>query len=307
MRYYFIVILLASAFFKVAAKTIEPTFNAHDLSITWEALQNDAPNRGQSLNAITITNDGKNTFPATGWKMYFNSARLVASATVTGNATISFVNGDLFSLTPTNTFTEIKPGESVVIKFIDEEPVVTLTDGPEGFYVVWDEQPDKGYNTGAFTIKPFKPNYVGLVTPAIIYDQNKNIKDIPEEQLTKVFPTPVSYKETGGVFSLDERIVMGYSIDNKFEQEGKNLRTFLNSFFDGKYKPSPKSINLNVIQIIPDGNLKEEEYELSVAPHGITINASTPIGAFYAIQSLKTLIPPSAYAHTQKGNPNPLR
>ncbi|HEY8783521.1 MAG TPA: family 20 glycosylhydrolase [Mucilaginibacter sp.] len=300
MRYYFIVILLASAFFKVAAKTIEPTFNAHDLSITWEALQNDAPNRGQSLNAITITNDGKNTFPATGWKMYFNSARLVASATVTGNATISFVNGDLFSLTPTNTFTEIKPGESVVIKFIDEEPVVTLTDGPEGFYVVWDEQPDKGYNTGAFTIKPFKPNYVGLVTPAIIYDQNKNIKDIPEEQLTKVFPTPVSYKETGGVFSLDERIVMGYSIDNKFEQEGKNLRTFLNSFFDGKYKPSPKSINLNVIQIIPDGNLKEEEYELSVAPHGITINASTPIGAFYAIQSLKTLIPPSAYAHTQK-------
>ncbi len=79
----------------------EPVFNAHDLSISWQALENDNTVRGQSLNAITITNNGKTTFPASGWKMYFNSARMVASATVTGNAQISFVNGDLFSLTPT--------------------------------------------------------------------------------------------------------------------------------------------------------------------------------------------------------------
>ncbi len=205
---------MAFTFIKVSAKPLdEPKFNAHDLSITWEALQNDYQNHEQSLNAITITNNGKSTFPASGWKMYFNSARMVASATVTGNATISFVNGDLFSLTPTSTFTEIKPGESVVIKFIDEEPVVTVTDGPEGFYVVWDTQPDKGYNTGAFIIKPFKPSYVGLITPAIIYDQNKNITDIPEAQLTKVFPTPVSYKETGGVFNLTSRV--------RFESEPK--------------------------------------------------------------------------------------
>src|ERR1035437_3174813 len=223
MRYYLTIILLALIFVKVTAKTInELNFNAHDLSITWEALQNDYQNKPQSLNAITITNNGKNTFPASGWKMYFNSARLMTSATVTGNAKIDFVNGDLFSLTPTNTFTEIKPGESVRIGFIDEEPVVTMTDGPEGFYVVWDTQPDKGYNTGAVTIKPFKPSYVGLITPAIIYDQNKNIKDIPEEQLTKVFPTPVSYKETGGVFTWE--LKTSISGDEYFNAELQKLR-----------------------------------------------------------------------------------
>ena len=68
---------------------------------------------------------------------------------------IKFINGDLFSLTPTATFTDIKPGQSVRIEFIDEDPVVNITDGQEGFYVVWDSQPDKGYNTGAFIIKPF--------------------------------------------------------------------------------------------------------------------------------------------------------
>jgi hexosaminidase len=168
----FAFILLSSAMYCAALD--QPVFNAHDLTITWEPMQNDYQNKRQSLNAITITNNGRQTFPAAGWKMYFNSARLIVPETVTGNAKIDFVNGDLFSLTPTNTFTEIKPGASIRIEFIDEEPVVNITDGPEGFYVVWDGEPGKGYNTGAFTIKPFKPNYAGLVTPATIYEQNKD-------------------------------------------------------------------------------------------------------------------------------------
>ena len=196
---------------------IEPVFNAHDLSITWECLQNNYQNKGQSLNELTLTNNGKNTLPATGWKMFFNDAGMLLPATVTGNAKIDFINGDLFSLTPTATFTEIKPGASIQIQFLAEDPVVNITDGPDGFYVVWDSQPDKGYNTAGLTIKPFKPNYVGLITPAIIYDQNKNIADMPEAQLTKVFPTPVSYKETGGYFKLNSKT--GISGDTYFEKK----------------------------------------------------------------------------------------
>ncbi|MFI5136636.1 MAG: family 20 glycosylhydrolase [Sphingobacteriales bacterium] len=303
MRYYLTIILLAASFIKVTAKTIdEPNFNARDLSISWEALQNDYQNKPQSLNALTITNNGKNTFPASGWKMFFNSARLMTSATVTGNARIDFVNGDLFSLTPTNTFTEIKPGESVRIEFIDEEPVVTMTDGPEGFYVVWDTQPGKGYNTGAVTIRPFKPSYVGLVTPAIIYDQNKNIKDIPEAQLTKVFPTPVSYKEsTGGVFILDKNIKFGHSGENKAGDGYAMLTSSLKLLFGKDFVLYPKVDYEKSIQINYKTGYNVEGYELIVTPDGITINATTSAGAFYGIQSLKTLIPASAYAHPKKG------
>jgi len=301
MRYSFLIILMAVTFVKATAKPKdEPKFNAHDLSITWEALQNDYQNHEQSLNAITITNNGKSTFPASGWKMYFNSARMVASATVTGNATISFVNGDLFSLTPTNTFTDIKPGESVVIKFVDEEPVVTLTDGPEGFYVVWDTQPDKGYNTGAFTIKPFKPSYVGLITPSIIYDQNKNITDIPEAQLTKVFPTPVSYKETGGFFSLNKNVKFGHSDENKDGDGYAMLASTLKLLLGKDFVLYPKVDYEKSIQINYKTGYNDEGYELIVTSDGITINASTSAGAFYGIQSLKTLIPASAYASPQK-------
>jgi len=280
-----------------------PNFNPKDLSIVWEPVKNDAPKPGQSLNAITITNHGKTSLPASGWVIYFNSARSVQETSPTNNAKFGFHNGDLFSMTPTAGFTELKPGQSERIEFVDDDVVVNVTDGPEGFYLVWDDQPEKGFNLGNFSIKPFSPSYPGLITPAIIYDQNKNITSIPEEKLTKVFPTPVNYKETGGTFILNKRVATGFAnfaIDKKFDGEAAYLKEYLESLMGGKFEPNPNSIKLNVVQIIPDGNISPEGYSLSVAPHGITISASTPVGAFYAIQSLKSLIRPSAYAHPQK-------
>jgi hexosaminidase len=290
----FALIFLSSAIYCIASN--KPLFNTRDLSITWEPLQNDYQNKRQSLNAITITNNGRQAFPAAGWKMYFNSARLVVSATVTGNAKIDFVNGDLFNLTPTSTFTEIKPGASIRIEFIDEEPVVNITDGPEGFYVVWDDEPGKGYNTGAFTIKPFKPNYAGLVTPAIIYEQNKNIQDVPERQLIKVFPTPVSYKETDGFFILDAKTdVIGDEYFNTLMQKLRaDIGVLLGKKGESRLYPE-KQIALKRVN-----GLGEEGYELKVMPAAIYITASTAAGMFYGVQSLKTLIPPSAWAHPQK-------
>jgi len=304
MRYFMTTMLVVLTGLKCFAAE-EPKFNAHDLSITWEALQNDYQGTRKSLNAITIANNGKTTFPATGWKMYFNSSRLIASETITGNAKIDFVNGDLFSLTPTTTFTEIKPGASVRIEFADLEPVVTMTDGPEGFYVVWDNEPGKGYNTGMFTVKPFKPNYAGLITPAIIYDQNKNISNIPEQQLTKVFPTPVSYRETGGYFTLDKHVIVGTSFIDEgfFDKERGILKSYLQSMIDDKLIEPIRSETvkqLRVAQVNFIEGFGAEGYELNVNVHGIFISASTTTGAFYGIQSLKTLIPPSAYEHPQK-------
>eukprot|EP01037_Dinobryon_pediforme_P011959 gene11959-12048_t len=297
MRHYFIILLLAVTFVKTSAQNPNaPRFNTHNLGITWEPIQNDYINHQQSLNALTITNNGKETFPASGWKIYFNSARLMASATVTGNAKIDFVNGDLFSLAPTAAFTQLKPGASVRIEFVDEEPVVNITDGPEGFYVVWDNEPEKGYNTGTYTRKSFKPNYAGLVTPANIYEQNKNIQDIPEQQLTKVFPTPVTYRETGGVFSLNSKT--GITADQRFAAEEKGLSAEISRLLGINYLPNSNTEKQIILKQV-EGYINDG-YSLDVSPANIIISASTPTGAFYGIQSLKTLIPWSAYSKSQK-------
>lgn len=289
----FIILFLAAAFCFTAKAQNQPPFNARDISISWEAVQNNY-NKGESLNALNITNNGKQSLPATGWKLYFNSARDINSATVSGNAVIKQLNGDLFCLTPTATFTEIKPGATERVEFLGDE-VVNMSDSPEGPYFVWDAQPEKGYAIGAFTIKPFSPKYIGLVTLETVYNQNKTIADVPEAQLTKIFPTPASYKETGGFFTLTAKI--GIIADPHFTTEVEGLKTQLKELLGREIKTAPVSDN---IYLKYAGGMGPEAYNLDVTADHITITASAAAGAFYGIQSLKTLIPATAFAHPQK-------
>src|SRR5450755_1588268 len=261
----------------------EPVFPAQDLSIHWEAIQNDYQNKPISLNAITITNNSSIEFPGTGWKMYFNSARLIVPAAVSGNARIDLMNGDLFSLTPSFGFPTLISGASVRIEYVAEEPVVNITDGPEGFYLVWNINPGIGYSTGTYTIHPFNPGYKGLITPAIIYDQNKMIRDIPMEQLIKIFPTPLSYKETAGYFTLTSALHL--VADDRFRQETEGLLFTLETLLGKKIVAGASG---NTISLEYKEGLPAEGYELEVKSDSIVIRASGSVGIFYGIQSLKT-------------------
>src|SRR5258708_2790174 len=55
-----------------------------------------------------------------------------------------------------------------------------------------------------------------------------------------------------------------------------------------------------VIKLAYKDGLNAEGYALEVKPKAIFIVASTSAGAFYGIQSLLSLVPPSAWAHPQK-------
>lgn len=293
MRQLLIVMLILIVGTKANASKIDSLpFDASDLHIKWEAVQDDYQNKAQSLNAITITNTGKNTFPASGWKIYFNSPHNFLPASPTNNIKVDHINGDLFSFTPLNTFTELKPGASVRIEFIDTDNIVNFTDAPEGFYIVWDTQANKGYSVGAVSITPFKPTYKGLITPEIIYNQNAGITDIPEKQLTKVFPTPSSYAETKGTFKLNSGVQIVN--DSRFEKEAEVLTKKFGTMLQGGSAASE-----NTIKLVYKGGMNPEGYAMEVKPKAIVIVASTPTGIFYGIQSLLSLIPPSAYAKSQ--------
>lgn len=275
----------------IAQPNASPVYPAQDLSIHWQAVQNNYQNKSGSLNALIITNNGTAEFPGTGWKMFFNSAGLFVPETVSGNARINFINGDLFSLTPANNFPSLKPGASVRIDYIAVDPIVNITDGPEGFYLVWDQQPDRGYSTGKVVIDPFKPSYKGLITPEIIFDQNKLISDVPANKLTKIFPTPVSYQETNGYFNLTltSRLVA----DDKFTKEKESLQNTLQTLLGKRITETGSG---NTISLDFKEGLAAEGYELEVTTKAITVRASTATGIFYGIQSFKTLLPPGTWS-----------
>ncbi|WDF76694.1 family 20 glycosylhydrolase [Mucilaginibacter sp. KACC 22773] len=298
MRKIFILTLFAAFFISTAFKTTDAVkFNAADLRISWEVMDNNYQNKNEALTALVITNNGKNVLPAGGWKFYFNSGRGFTENAVSGNAKINQVNGDLYSITPTGSFKDLKPGESARIEYVNDDPVVNITDAPEGIYMVWDEQPEKGYSIGSFDIKPYKPSYAGLVTPEIVYDRNKTVTDIPADQLPKILPTPVSYTETGGTFIIDGKTPV--AADGAFAREAAYLA---NGFSKVLGRPlailastSGAGITLKKVEgIAPEG------YELKVNVKGVVINASTAAGAFYGIQSLTNLVSPAAWAKAEK-------
>ncbi|RWY55615.1 family 20 glycosylhydrolase [Mucilaginibacter gilvus] len=270
----------------------EPKLDPQNLHISWEVVDNNYQNKGQALTALVITNKGKTALPASGWKVYFNSSRNFLPNATTGNATITPINGDLYSITPTAKFPEIKPGESGRIEYVCESPVVNFTDAIEGPYLVWDNEPAKGYALGEFTVKPYNPTYQGLITPEILYNQNKTILDIPVAGLQKIIPTPVNYQENlGGFFNLDKGVMPGVSVDHKFDKEYGQLLAYLENLIGDKFHNSSKSKGLKSITIGYKTGLSVEGYELSVQPSGVQIVASTSAGIFYGIQSFKMLIP----------------
>ena len=296
MRKIFTTMLVVAFFMSTAfAPHHDIKFNVADLRITWQVVDNNYQNKNQALTALIITNSGHEVLPAGGWKFYFNSGRGFSEHAVSNNAKINQVNGDLYSITPTDGFKELKPGASTRIEYVNDDPVVNATDAPEGLYLVWDAQPEKGYSITSFTVEPYKPTYQGLITPEIVFDRNKNIADIPADQLPKVFPTPASYQETGGTFTLDDKVSI--VADKDFAKEAAQLKADLNQLLTGPIVGTSKTATISLAKV--DG-LAPEAYELKVGPQGITINASSSAGAFYGVQSLRSLIPAAAFAKKQK-------
>ncbi|WP_224746216.1 family 20 glycosylhydrolase [Mucilaginibacter glaciei] len=266
----------------VAAK---PVFDAAKLSITWEVVDNNYQNKQMALTAITITNNNQSAFPAAGWKIYFNSSRNFLPNAPSGTATIKPINGDLYSITPTNKFITIKPGESARIEYVCESPVVNFTDAIEGPYLVWDAEPTKGYLPADFVVKPFSPKYDGLITPAILYNQNKTILDIPAKQLQKIIPTPLNYTENSGNFTISN--TLNIISDPSFEKEKAYFITGIEKLLGSKITSTASGKKIIFKKI---GGLGPEAYRLFITPEAMTISASTPAGLFYGIQSFKTAI-----------------
>ncbi|MBL4678714.1 MAG: carbohydate-binding domain-containing protein [Mucilaginibacter sp.] len=278
--------LIIMAFANIVTFAAAPAFDIKNLTLSWEVVDNNYQNKQEALTALIITNNGTETLPAGGWKIYFNSSRNFIADAASGNAKILQVNGDLYSITPNQSFKAIKPGESARIEYICEDIVVNYTDAIEGPYFVFDAAPEKGYLPGNFIIKPLDPKYPGLITPEVIFNQNKNITDIPADKLPKIVPLPLSYQETSGTFTLAAGVKL-IAADARFTKELAKLDVWLLK----KLGVPPATGNSNTITLGYKVGFGDEGYELSVKPVGVNINASTARGMFYGIQSLINLCP----------------
>lgn len=275
------------------------SFQSADLKIDWQLVTNNYQGKEQYLFTIRLTNNGKKAMlPATGWTIYYNANREVIKNPVEQPLETFRIHGDLFYLKPTASFKGLKPGESIQIEGIGGAWAFNISDAPAGYYLVWDNAPQKAHAITKTTATPpadinkFKrsPDQVNdQVTPEMVFDQNKNITNIPEDKLPRVFPTPVSLKQGEGFFTINPETSI--QSDPLFSQEAAYLAAELGSFIGKTLSISEKG----KINLISDKNISAEGYELEVSTTAIGIRASTQAGIFYGIQSLKSMLPVAAW------------
>ncbi|MDB5111241.1 MAG: Beta-N-acetylhexosaminidase, partial [Mucilaginibacter sp.] len=295
-----ILVILSSPVSFAQQNHINPSTKAFNLK--WEIIENNHSNKLQSLSALTLLTSDE-LIPAYGWKLYFNFAEQILPDSTTSNLKITPINGDLFCLSPTESFKGIKANDSLRISLVSTGWLTNITDAPHGFYLIWDNAPQQYYKVN-ISVKPTSgpkqymrspQDKVGLSTPELVYEQNKNIRNIPADSLVKIFPTPDSSQVTSDKFILDASVAI-YA-DPAFKSEAANLKTELLKLLI----PVPDRVKAqkNYIKLIKKP-MAPEAYELVINNNSISIASSSGAGIFYGMQSLKTLLPAQAWHHPQK-------
>ena len=293
MKQYVIGSLLILAVMKTGFAQKAASLKAADLSINLETVSR---NGGKIQSVLRLKNNGKAELPASGWKIYFNSRVVKTAAKDSTIATIKHVNGDLFRLFPLKAFKSVPAGAELQLQ-LALESMNNVTERPQGFYLVWDKSPDHAESISKLTYKPF-PEHLKeeQELAAKVYQRNAGIKEIPENDLPAVFPTPVSYMKQDGVFKLSAavQLVTGGVFENEAEGFAEELTKIL-----GKKSAVVKASEQGGIFFEQESSMAKEAYELNISSQKIVIKAGDGAGAFYAIQSLKTMFPAKAWASVQ--------
>lgn len=265
-----------------------------DLEITWSVTEPNYQNSNQALSVLKLKNLGETDLPASGWVIYYNSLNGKLQNPESAPVTITYINGDFYSLSPKSGFKALKPGEELDLPILTRQ-LKNLTDYPKGFYIAF---------TGTKRTFPVKLkqnttedlNARDLAIARSVYDKTEKTMAARSDSFSPILPTPKSMVKKEGSFSLSGQ--SNLVVPKEFIAEAKlflndlQVATGIKPQLNGKAKE-----NQIIVQQL--NTIKPEAYNLHISPKEIKIQAATKAGVFYAFQSLKALLP------LQKGTGSP--
>lgn len=274
-------------------------------------LVNNNPNQTY---AATITLHNKSAQAIDHWQLGLNSIRAI---TKVSEASITQQIGKYFLLTPEASSVRIIPPKgSVVLHITGKGNLKSDSDIPSGYFLV---VTNPANHTVATQLIPVKTRLLASnkSTAADIYARNVKQQHTPIEgnpiaaamtlQQSLIIPLPVSLKLAAGNFKLqaDTKILVQ---DTKALAAAEFFIKSIRQATGYQLELITKNVTASNIIVFKQqhfiaGKYAEEAYKLSVAPEEIVINADTSAGYFYAIQSLRQLLPATVFAKTEQKGP----
>ncbi|GAO43250.1 putative beta-hexosaminidase [Flavihumibacter petaseus NBRC 106054] len=265
------------------------SYDLKKLSIEWQLTTNRYEDGSRALNTLIITNTDKRPFPASGWIIYFSSAREMLPSSPSNGLSCTHVNGDIYQLVPQPGFTGIEPGKSIRTNYITNGFSYNKSGAPTGMYLVWGNQPEKGIPLDNYRIGNNLDTTQVYKTPEAIFTRNTLYSAPDPARLSPVFPTPESFERGTGNFELTSEVAI--LCGNEYRKEAEFLATALQRVTGKQPVIATAFIRpVRSIQFLP-ATLPDESYSLMVDTGQVTIQAGSASGFFYGVQSLLTMMP----------------
>ncbi len=288
LHFLFIILIVFSC-----RETEEKPFSVADLHITWTVTENLG---GTYANTWKITNQGAATFPSSGWTIYYNHVVGVpVPESISGSLLVTQISGTFYSITPTDAFTALGPGESTTIDLVCMGSGIKITDAPSGLYMIMEGSEARlieNYELGPFPHKDLMQrsaeDNVPIPTTAGRFRENESLSILPNSELSGIIPTPTQVTLEPGVFELPEKVRIGYH--SGLVAEARLLRDKLLLLHpDVSLVNNLQEANIQLDFLV--GWDESEYYELVVSPETIKIRGTESAGTYYGTQTLIALWP----------------
>lgn len=265
--------------------------NAKHISLQWNFIQNNYEGKSQFLSSISIKNKNTANVPVTGWRLYFSLRyHSPALASLNDKFSIKHVSGDLFYITPTSIFKGLAQNENATIQYTGSGRIANYKDVPSGFF--WVDETDTSKAT-SLPEPAVNSSALPVMDAGKIFHENELIENIPEKNLPKILPTPVNYTALKGTFVLDQNIAI--ATDAAFINEANYFAEEINTVIGIKPVINQNNTQRSKSLLLKKDSSLPEAYTLIVTQDSIVMTAGDGAGIFYAMQSLKCLLPPAAW------------
>ena len=260
---------------------------------SWSLDENKITAPQQHTATLTLTNRSAETLDA-GWKLYFNTIFIsIRSQSLDPKLNIKHLQGDFFvweGETPS-----LKPNESFSLSYRSSGTFLKNAYPPEGLIILLADgreeeisQYQKEVITEANMVKLAAGTTFPVTSSAQRYAENRELFPLPDKNIPPYLPSPKSWKYTGSTVSLSPAAIQVEGAAT-FEKAKEYLETTLKNGFSFKNSNKAPVLKIRLEQV---ASLPEEGYTLKTTIDQVLIQASSPTGAFYGVNSFLSLLPP---------------
>lgn len=244
------------------------------------------------------------------WRIYFHSVRNIRAADTVG-LHLTHINGDLNELAPTKAFAGLAAGASLEFMYGSGDWIVSYSDFmPRAFIAQPGLKPEVFANTDTELLSAFvdpfakpeqqlrfgnkeKMDLYPIVTAASRYQDNLAVNQVAVSApavAQQIIPTPKKVTLNKGTIKLDATWQIRHA--GSLTQEAAYLQAQLQAA-GLKLDSQPDNVSAagKVIFLTATAKNGSESYEMSVEADNIQLKGADSAGAFYAIQSLLSLLP----------------